>query len=223
MKKLFNWKYHKKFVVSLVAFIFVVEMIVGNLTSLTKAGEENDAPVYSYAYTIENFLSGYNFFIYNNITDNNDTIGNAACGGIMDFSGGYSTPISKVTYGNVASYAGTYKNVHLASANITGVSDVDSSIRTLYYNKVADDAVEIPSSDSSCVYKQIENKYIDFDSAFSNIASESNGYTTASGVYTVSEKDVIDSNGVYSLIIDLSKANHINVPYALYKEYSQGA
>ena len=151
------------------------------------AADELPSPKYGKAYTVENILSDYQYFIKDDFTVANHTVGALAIGGKATLPGaGFGQGAVTHSYFkellNTTSYG--YAQYYEGSELYDKIKD-DGDI---YYNSAAD------GLDPSDPWVKIQGDYIDFDEAFSKIGDWSVSQKTITGAWTVQESDLDYSN-----------------------------
>ena len=173
------------------------------------AAAGSTSTVYQKSYSIENLLSDYQYFTQSDLTAISHTVGAIACGGnakIENFGDG-ATAVSYfhhiVSIGNYN--AGNY-------FKDSSLSEYEGYIGLPAYYKTAGDSV---SAGSNINKYTGDEEYIDFDAAFKNIASESEGLTK--DAYTVTDGDIAgDEYNGFTLTLPFETSKNIIIPKEIY-------
>ncbi|MBR6968412.1 MAG: choice-of-anchor A family protein [Ruminococcus sp.] len=159
-------------------------------TRLGAAADELPSPKYGKAYTVENILSDYSYFIREDANIMNHTVGALAIGGTARLT----------TFGEAAVAPSYFRRLERVMDFNPGGFIQDPELKKQfadksvgYYNQINEDWSVIPPhlyNDSGAKLKKIDGDFIDFDTAFNEISNWSSAKKTAAGAYKFTVDDI---------------------------------
>lgn len=190
-------------------------LILGILTpGVISLAEVKNAASYSKDYSIENFLSDFQYVTHSNLIVSGHTVGAIACGGDASISNFGDGSISASYFHNVLAMgnyaAGNYFSDQSKLAGYAGYVGLPA-----YYKSAV-----IGVQTNSLIQYTGSTEYIDFNKAFSDITVESTNLATESaGAYTVTARDITGNQySGYTLNLPFAKSKNIVIPKSIYDQ-----
>ncbi|WP_026835265.1 collagen-binding domain-containing protein [Eubacterium xylanophilum] len=188
---------------SIILMVAMLASVVGTNSFVTSDANaaEKSGEKYPYDYSIENFLSDYQYVAKSNLTANSHTVGSIAAGGDVSMSTGGEAMTMPMYMGNIK------KIVDINATKYEGVPK-DSISNKIYFDSAEEGSYPSYLTDRITFQK---NQYIDMDAAFTAIASQSSALAGAASTQAAYISGY-DWCGNQYINVDFSESKNVKIP-----------